>query len=261
MGFFFQSESLEYQQGYNVVSIITSVCHTLRLSSSPLSIATGSGICNTDDISIEFEIECSFVMILFITCSANHNEILHMSRQLHCRDMCLILLWLVEHILNQNTPNFVLSSNFIKIPLVGQVPHLNYHYTYRCPGTYQCQTISRFNADFKVRYNLFLLNKILLFKMALWHHAMEILSAWLALCQGNLPVTDGFPSQRVSDAELWCLPKPIQAVRQTVQSQVIWDTMMLMWGDCSDTCIVVLWWLNLSIACVIKSPYLNAWFA
>ena len=29
-----------------------------------------------------------------------------------------------------------------------------------------------------------------------WHHQMETFSALLALCEGNLPVTGGFPSQR-----------------------------------------------------------------
>ena len=33
-------------------------------------------------------------------------ENLHMSRQLHFRDMCKILLWLVEYIINQSTANY-----------------------------------------------------------------------------------------------------------------------------------------------------------
>ena len=37
-----------------------------------------------------------------------------------------------------------------------------------------------------------------------WRHQMEILSALLALCEGNPFVTGGFPSQWASDAELWC---------------------------------------------------------
>ena len=45
-------------------------------------------------------------MLLFITYYANPNEILHKSRQLHCRDLGKILLWLVEHILNKYTQNF-----------------------------------------------------------------------------------------------------------------------------------------------------------
>ena len=37
-----------------------------------------------------------------------------------------------------------------------------------------------------------------------WRHQMEAFSALLALCVGNSPVTGDFPSQRTSNAELWC---------------------------------------------------------
>ena len=37
-----------------------------------------------------------------------------------------------------------------------------------------------------------------------WRHGMGWRSAFLALCEGNPSVTSGFPSQRTSDAELWC---------------------------------------------------------
>ena len=65
-----------------------------------------SGARPTKDISIEFEIQWNFVMLLFITCSADHDKILHTSRQLHCRAVCNISLLSVEHVLNQSTPNF-----------------------------------------------------------------------------------------------------------------------------------------------------------
>ena len=52
----------------------------------------------------------------------NHNEILNMSQQLHCRDMWKILVWLAEYILSQSTVNFGRIQNFFEIPLVGQVP-------------------------------------------------------------------------------------------------------------------------------------------
>ena len=39
--------------------------------------------------------------------------------------------------------------------------------------------------------------------LSLWHHDMETLSSLLALCEGNPPVTGGFPSQWVSDADLF----------------------------------------------------------
>ena len=46
------------------------------------------------------------VMFLFVTYSAADNKILHMSQLCNCHDVCKILLWSVEHILNQSTPNF-----------------------------------------------------------------------------------------------------------------------------------------------------------
>ena len=44
----------------------------------------------------------------------DHNEILHTSQQLHCRDVCKISLWSVEYILNQGTPNLGQISNSIE---------------------------------------------------------------------------------------------------------------------------------------------------
>ena len=38
-----------------------------------------------------------------------------------------------------------------------------------------------------------------------WRNGMEMLSTLLALCQGNPPVTGGFPSQRTSHTAFWCL--------------------------------------------------------
>ena len=36
-----------------------------------------------------------------------------------------------------------------------------------------------------------------------WRHQMKAFSALLSLCEGNPPVTGGFPSHRDSNAELW----------------------------------------------------------
>ena len=65
----------------------------------------------TNDISIEFEIQWNFVMLLFITHSANH-----LKKFAH---LCQIWLWSVEHILNQSTPKFHRISNSIEILLGG----------------------------------------------------------------------------------------------------------------------------------------------
>ena len=37
------------------------------------------------------------------------------------------------------------------------------------------------------------------------HQVMEIHPSLLALCEGNPPVTGGFPSQRTNNAKFWCL--------------------------------------------------------
>ena len=44
--------------------------------------------------------------------STNLNEILHMSQQLHCRDVHKISLSLVKHILNWSAPNFDQISKY-----------------------------------------------------------------------------------------------------------------------------------------------------
>ena len=63
-----------------------------------------------------------------------------------------------------------------------------------------------------------------------WRHVIGTLYTFLALCEGNPPVTGGFPSQRASNVELLCLVwcHPEQAIKQTSEMPVIWD-MMLMW--------------------------------
>ena len=76
----------------------------------------------TSVISIEFEIEWNFVILLFIIYSTDHNEILHTSRHYYCCDVCKILLWSVDHILNQGTVNLDRISNSIEIMFVGQAP-------------------------------------------------------------------------------------------------------------------------------------------
>ena len=60
----------------------------------------GSGVRPTNNISIEFEIRLKFALLWINTYSTDHNEILHTSRQLHCRDVCKISLRSVKHILN-----------------------------------------------------------------------------------------------------------------------------------------------------------------
>ena len=82
--------------------------------------------CLINDISTEFEIQCNFKVLLFKTYMANHNANWHTSQQLHCRDMCKILLLSVVHIVNQSTLNFY----SIKIQLAGWAPSVVLTY---CP--------------------------------------------------------------------------------------------------------------------------------
>ena len=46
--------------------------------------------------------------------------------------------------------------------------------------------------------------KLVFYSISWWCHDMEMISASLSLCEGNLPIAGGFPSQRANNAELWC---------------------------------------------------------
>ena len=64
------------------------------------------------------------------------------------------------------------------------------------------------------------------------------ISALLALCEENPPVTGGFPSLRAHNSELWCFiwSAPDQTVEETSEALLIWDTialiMTLLWCGC-----------------------------
>ena len=55
---------------------------------------------------------------------------------------------------------------------------------------------------------------------------METFSALMALCVGNSPVTDEFPSE-ASDAEIWFLSAPEQTAEQTIDTPVIWGAIAI----------------------------------
>ena len=76
----------------------------------------------TKHISIEFEIRRKFRMPYVWIYSTDHNDILHTSRQWHCRDECKISLWSATYILHKNVLNFHRISNSIEICLVGRAP-------------------------------------------------------------------------------------------------------------------------------------------
>ena len=68
------------------------------------------------------QIRSKFEVLWFKMSSTNHNKILHMSRQCYCRDMCKILLWSTEYVMNKSITKFHRISNSIEISLVGWPP-------------------------------------------------------------------------------------------------------------------------------------------
>ena len=76
-----------------------------------------------------------------------------------------------------------------------------------------------------------------------WCHDIEMFYALLAHCEGNPPITDGFPSQRVISVESGCflccyLEK---AVWQIGNMPEIRGTVMLRWHYSDKTCMIVSW--------------------
>ena len=76
----------------------------------------------TNGISIEFKIPSNFVVPWFKSFPTDHNEILHTPGQCYCRDVCTIMLWSVESVMNKSISKFHWISNSIEISLVGQAP-------------------------------------------------------------------------------------------------------------------------------------------
>ena len=73
-------------------------------------------------------------------------------------------------------------------------------------------------------------------KYSWWRHQMDTFSALLTLCEGNPPVTGGFPLTKAIAAELWYFlwSAPRQTVQQTIETLVICDAIALimtsLWG-------------------------------
>ena len=68
-----------------------------------------------------------------------------------------------------------------------------------------------------------------------WHHQMETLSALLALCAGNSPVTGEFP-HKGSDEERWCFLWSAPEQRLSKQSRRRWfeTPSRSLWRHCND---------------------------
>ena len=62
-----------------------------------------------------------------------------------------------------------------------------------------------------------------------WRHQMETYSELLAICERNLPVPGGFSSQRpvTRSFDDFFLSEPEQTVELTIETPVIWDTIVL----------------------------------
>ena len=58
----------------------------------------------------------------------------------------------------------------------------------------------------------------------------------LAICEGNPLVTDGFPAQGSTNAEIWYLLRcrRTKALEQAIWLTLIWDTMTPMWCHSND---------------------------
>ena len=83
---------------------------------------SSSGARPANRVLIKFKMRAKFDVLRFKVHSADHNKILHMSRQCNCRDMRKNSLQSIEHILNYLTPNSDWISNLIEILLIGQGP-------------------------------------------------------------------------------------------------------------------------------------------
>ena len=100
---------------------------------------------------------------------------------------------------------------------------------------------------------------------ALWRHPMEVFSALLALCAGNSPVIDEFPSQKpvTWDFDVFfdlCLKKQLnqQSRRWWFETPSRW-----LWHHCSGVfwlCAVSIWaWINTNTG-VLKATHHGAFF-
>ena len=75
-----------------------------------------------------------------------------------------------------------------------------------------------------------------------WRQGMETFSVLLTFCEGNPPgSSSGFAWQRASIVELRCYKcTSEQAIGQTMQLPMIWDTMWFMWRHCNASKIITI---------------------
>ena len=73
-----------------------------------------------------------------------------------------------------------------------------------------------------------------------WRHQMETFSALLTLCVENSPVTGEFPSQKASDAELWCFLRSAPWINGSVNNCEAGD-LKRHWTHC-DVIVMCYFW-------------------
>ena len=79
----------------------------------------------------------------------------------------------------------------------------------------------------------------------IWRHPMEAVSALRALCEGNPPVTIGFPSQRTSNAGFDAFFDIILNKRLNKQSIRQWfeTSVCSLWRHCNVGGVIKPWWV------------------
>ena len=106
-------------------SILLPMMHTLWVDViSQLFVAALFGrpaLHPTNLISIKLKIWSKFTVLWFKIWSTDHNEILHTSRQCYCGDLCKLLLWSVEYIMNKSMTKLHWIWNLMEISLVGRI--------------------------------------------------------------------------------------------------------------------------------------------
>ena len=157
----------------------------------------------------------------------DHNKILHMSWQCYWHEVCKILLWSAKYVMNKSITNFHWISNSIEISFVGWAPDLETHK--RRP------TLQRFDMSVMASQ---ITATVCSTACSGIHQRKHQSSAILARLWGEPPVTDGFPSQRGSNAENVSMSWP---------RHDIWPSLLSYWVS-----IVI---ISKKIDHVIRGPY------
>ena len=89
-----------------------------------IGIKCGAGTHPNNIISFKFKIRSKFAVLWLKMCSTSCNEILHISQQCYCCDVCKISLWSAAYVMNKRMTKFHWISNSMKISLLGWASQL-----------------------------------------------------------------------------------------------------------------------------------------